>query len=202
MLASMTFLPDLPLPTGPFRFIALDVETANRNRGSISQIGLACVGLDGELQTFATYIDPREAFAPFNTDLTGIDAMTVRGAPTFAQAWVRLLPFLRGQLIIQHSGFDEKAITEACTQASLPPAKLIWADSVKIARKAWPEFRGNGGHGLAHLKEALGLEFHHHDAGEDARAAAEVVLQAEVRLGKSVEALTGKTVDAQMWLNI
>lgn len=39
--------------------------------------------------------------------------------------------------------------------------------------------RGNGGHGLASLKQHLGLVFEHHDAGEDARAAAEVVLRAE-----------------------
>ena len=38
---------------------------------------------------------------------------------------------------------------------------------------------GNGGHGLASLKQHLGLVFDHHDAGEDARAAAEVVLRAE-----------------------
>ena len=51
--------------------------------------------------------------------------------------------------------------------------------------------RGNGGHGLASLKQHLGLEFDHHDAGEDARAAAEVVLRAEgrqpVRLQNSVQ---------------
>ncbi|CUH51663.1 3'-5' exonuclease [Shimia marina] len=192
------FLPDQPLPQGLFRFIALDVETANANRGSISQIGLACVRMDGTMETFATFIDPQEEFAPFNTELTGIDATTVRGAPSFAQAWKQLEPLLRGQLLVQHSGFDEKALMAACQQAGLPVPRLIWADSVKVARKAWPEFRGNGGHGLAHLKEALGLSFHHHDAGEDARAAAEVVLLAEARLSKTIEAITGRTAHLQM----
>ena len=55
----------------------------------------------------------------------------------------------------------------------------LWRDSVHVARAAWPELRGNGGHGLASLKQHLGLVFEHHDAGEDARAAAEVVLRAE-----------------------
>ncbi|GAA6180910.1 MULTISPECIES: 3'-5' exonuclease [unclassified Shimia] len=192
------FLPDAPLPTGLFRFIALDVETANANRSSISQIGLACVRMDDTMETFATFIDPQEAFAPFNTELTGISASTVRGAPTFSQAWRVLEPLLSGQLIVQHSGFDEKAINAACQVAGLPSSRLIWADSVKIARKAWPEFKGNGGHGLAHLKSALGLEFHHHDAGEDARAAAEVVVKAEARLAKTVEAITGRTAHLQM----
>ena len=48
--------------------------------------------------------------------------------------------------------------------------KSFWSDSVAIARKAWPDLRGNGGHGLGNLKKVLGLNFRHHDAGEDARA--------------------------------
>jgi DNA polymerase III epsilon subunit-like protein len=62
------------------------------------------------------------------------------------------------------------------------PLSLHWSDRVRIARRAWPELKGNGGHGLANLKQILRLHFHHHDAGEDARAAALVVLHAEARL--------------------
>lgn len=192
------FLPDAPLPDGLFRFIALDVETANRDAASISQIGLACVRMDGEIETFSTYVNPEQVFATFNTELTGIDEDTVRGAPVFAEAWQAMLPLLSRHLMVQHSGFDEKAIVAACRSAGLNGPKMEWADSVKIARKAWPEFRGNGGHGLGHLKQALGLEFHHHDAGEDARAAAEVVLLAEERLGYPIEEITGKIKHLQM----
>jgi DNA polymerase-3 subunit epsilon len=70
--------------------------------------------------------------------------------------------------------------------AGLPILKSFWSDSVAIARKAWPDLRGNGGHGLGNLKKVLGLNFRHHDAGEDARAAAEVVLQAEIALGQQI----------------
>ena len=192
------FLPDAPLPDGLFRFIALDVETANRDVASISQIGLACVRNDGGIETFSTYINPGQDFASFNTELTGIDARTVQDAPTFAQAWPRMLPLLSRNLMVQHSSFDQKAITAACRAAGLNGPKMEWADSVKIARKAWPEFRGNGGHGLGHLKQALGLEFHHHDAGEDARAAAEVVLLAEERLSSTIEEISGKTKHLQL----
>ena len=79
----------------------------------------------------------------------------------------------------------------------MPNADLSWSDSVKIARKAWPEFKGNGGHGLANLKQELGLSFQHHDAGEDARAAAQVVLLAENRLGQSFDLISGTTRKAQ-----
>ncbi|WP_306456108.1 hypothetical protein [Octadecabacter ascidiaceicola] len=48
---------------------------------------------------------------------------------------------------------------------------------------------GNGGHGLANLKKVLGLQFKHHDAGEDARAAAEVTLKAEASMGRKIRLL-------------
>jgi DNA polymerase III epsilon subunit-like protein len=76
---------------------------------------------------------------------------------------------------------------------TLSVPEWIWKDSVQVARKAWPELTGNGGHGLASLKRYLGLAFEHHDAGEDARAAAEVVLHAE--RGQSGAAYGGCAVD-------
>lgn len=49
--------------------------------------------------------------------------------------------------------------------------------------------KGNGGHGLANPKRTLNLQFHHHDAGEDARAAAMVVLHAKLHLRLPFEEL-------------
>ena len=41
-----------------YRFVALDVETANADRGSICQLGLALVDHDGAIQTASFMIDP------------------------------------------------------------------------------------------------------------------------------------------------
>jgi DNA polymerase-3 subunit epsilon len=173
-----------------YRFIAVDVETAGYESSSICQIGLALVHFDASIETYSTYVDPCSRFADGNTRLHGIDANTVKGAPTFAE----ILPELRGVLeqypLVQHSRFDEKAFDAACQLADLPILNAAWSDSVSIARKAWPELRGNGGHGLANLKKVLGLQFRHHDAGEDARAAAEVVLKAEIALGSPIRTLS------------
>ena len=188
------------LPAGPFRFIALDVETASRDSASICQIGIACVRHDNHIKTFTTYVNPEQSFAPFNTELHGIDAETVASAPSFPEAWTLLNPLLQLHHLVQHSSFDSKALSAACRAYRLPNADLSWSDSVKIARKAWPEFKGNGGHGLANLKRELGLSFHHHDAGEDARAAAQVVLLAESRLGQNFEQISGTARKAQFSL--
>jgi len=170
----------LPLPDGEFQFIALDVETACGDSASICQIGIACVGYDESIRTWSTYVDPQMPFAPFNIDLHGIGPETVRNAANFAQIWPDMLPLLSRHPMVQHSRFDEKAINAACKAHGLLRPRLTWHDSVTIARAAWPELKGNGGHGLANLKQVLNLDFHHHDAGEDARAAAMVVLRAQM----------------------
>lgn len=167
-----------PFPKGLFRFVALDVETANNDRGSICQIGVACVRLDHSIETWMTYVDPQVDRWVF-TYLHGISARTVLGAPTFAEVLPVLREALVGYTVYQHSGFDRSAVSAACHHANLAVPDWEWRDSVQVARRAWPELRGNGGHGLASLKQHLGLVFEHHDAGEDARAAAEVVLRAE-----------------------
>ena len=175
------------LPIGHFRFVAVDVETATHNSASICQIGLALVGFDGSIKTYSSYVDPRVPFAAGNTRLHGIDASTVRQAPTFEALLQSLRPVLEDHPLVQHSRFDEKAFDAACRLAGLPIVKTIWTDSVAVARQAWPELRGNGGHGLANLKKVLGLQFRHHDAGEDARAAAEVMLRAEAAMGTTIK---------------
>ena len=165
-------------PGGPFRFVALDVETANHDRGSICQIGVACVLPDNAIRTWMTYVDPRTTHWVFS-GLHGITNATVTGAPTFAEALPVLRQALDGHTVYQHSGFDRSAIRAACATVGCEEPVWDWQNSVSVARRAWPELKGNGGHGLASLKAHLGLSFEHHDAGEDARAAAEVVLRAE-----------------------
>lgn len=177
------------LPQGPFRFIAIDVETAGRTIDSICQIGLCFVEESGALHTYSTLVNPESPFEPFNIELHGIGPNTVRDAPTFPEAFAELSDVLNAHPLVQHSRYDEKAMGAACNKYGLRRITSYWADSVGIARKAWPELKGNGGHGLGNLKEVLGLSFHHHDAGEDARAAASVVLMAEDVMEAKVAAL-------------
>lgn len=170
-------------PAGPFRFIALDVETAGKSIGSICQIGLCFVSDAGSMQTYSVLVDPEEPFDAFNIELHGISTETVKEAETFPTVYASLFEVLNTHSIVQHSRFDEKAMTAACARYGLPMITSHWTNSVAIARQAWPSLKGAGGHGLANLKKHLGLEFHHHDAGEDARASAAVILKAEEIFG-------------------
>ena len=171
---------------GQYRFVAFDVETASNAAHSICQVGLACVDHFGRIDTFSLLVNPRCAYAGFNTQLHGIDARMTEGAPDFVAVMAELQPLMERQPVVQHSTFDQRAVNAAALHYGLPVPPLTWVNSVTIARKAWPEWLGQGGHGLGHLKKQLALEFQHHDAGEDARAAAQVVLLAEERLGRAL----------------
>lgn len=178
------------LPAKTYRFIAIDVETANSAAGSICQVGLAGIDDAGHLETTSLYVNPDDYFDDFNTNLHGIDAGTVANAPSFAEVLTVMRPLLESCPLVQHSTFDRKAMDHACTINDVPKLRSEWHDSVKIARRAWPQLKGNGGHGLANLKKHLGLVFEHHDAGEDARAAADVVLRAEHETGENFDVLS------------
>lgn len=178
------------VPTEPFRFIALDVETANDWPGSICQLGLACVRADGSILTLSGLLDPQSQFLSVNTRLHGIDAARVRGSPPFRTVFPLVAQALARQPVVQHSTFDRSAIVAACQRAGLTCPPLEWIDSVSIARRAWPHLKGNGGHGLASLKAKLDLTFDHHDAGADAWAAAQVVLRAEAETGQDFRDLS------------
>ena len=182
------------VPEGSFRFVALDVETACSDAASICQIGLACVQPDNQIQTFSMLVNPGTRFDAFNIQLHGIGPDHVADAPRFPDALDALLPLLTRHHLIQHSNFDKQAVTAACGFCGIATPDFRWSDSVTIARRAWPELKGNGGHGLANLKRTLKLQFHHHDAGEDARAAALVVLHAEKHLSMPFEQLIVPTV--------
>lgn len=168
-----------------FRFVAVDVETANADRSSICQLGIGMVTNEGHIHTLSFLIDPETEFEDFNVNLHGIGPSTVRGHPVFRDVLQAMRPFLERHTLIQHSTFDQQAINAACRRYGLPPLKTNWLNSVTIAQQAWPEFKGKGGHGLGHLKERLVLSFQHHDAAEDAKAAAMVVLLAEEKTGEN-----------------
>jgi DNA polymerase III epsilon subunit-like protein len=65
-------------PQVPFRLVALDVETANNDRGSICQIGVACVQSDNSIETWVTYVDPQTSRWGF-AGLHGISNTIVAG---------------------------------------------------------------------------------------------------------------------------
>ena len=159
-------------------FNAIDVETANADLASICQIGIVHVR-DGEIvDEWQTLIDPEDWFDPRNVSIHAINEAAVKGSPTLPEVRGELRDRLRGSVLASHMAFDRVAFERAMKRYDLEQLQVTWIDSARIARRAWPESYGQRGYGLKNIATDLGIEFQHHDALEDARAAAEIVLRA------------------------
>lgn len=161
----------------PGRFFAIDVETANPGMESICQIGL--VGYDGPTEFLARswLIDPQQPFFRYHIDLHGITPEMVAGAPLFGDVAGEIGELIAGEMLFSHTHFDRVATMQAAELCGSDPWTCTWLDSAKVAKRAWPEVARTG-FGLKKVAKQLGITFRHHDALEDARAAAQVVLRA------------------------
>lgn len=159
-------------------FTVIDVETANQRRASICQVGIVQVQ-SGEIQNeWMWLVNPEAEFAWFNKRLLRVKVDDVVKGPTFPQVYPQIRDLLSGAITVSHSDFDRQAIDQSIDRYGLPLLDTKWLDSVALARKAWPDRAGQDGYGLDQLAEFLGIGFEHHDALEDARAAAWITLAA------------------------
>ena len=62
---------------------------------------------------------------------------------------------------------------------------LTWLDLARVARRAWSDF-AYAGYGLANVCKTIGHNFKHHDALEDAKAAAAVITAASAATGLDI----------------
>jgi DNA polymerase-3 subunit epsilon len=166
-------------------YFALDVETANADYSSICQIGIAEFQNGQLISVWSSLINPESYFDPFNTYIHGISEEDVVNAPTFKKVYDELFNRLSGQITIHHMPFDKIAITRACLENDLEILEPKWLDSAKIARRTWEQF-AYAGYSLANLAAFLNIDFKHHDALEDAIAAAKIVDFACEKSGLSI----------------
>lgn len=167
-------------------FVAIDVETANADLASICQIGLASF-VNGALKDeWKTYVDPEDYFDPINVDIHGIDDSTIRGAPNFQALSNTLSSYLTDAVVVCHTHFDRVAIHQAAQRYGIMSPKCTWLDSARVARRAWAQFAWKG-YGLHNVCSMLGYEFKHHDALEDAKAAAHILVAASKETGLDVD---------------
>ena len=82
------------------------------------------------------------------------------------------------RFLVSHTAFDRVAFERAMTRYDLEQLQVTWLDSARIARRTWPDQYGRRGWGLKKIAKNLGISYKPHDALEDARAAAEIVLHA------------------------
>jgi DNA polymerase III subunit epsilon len=167
-------------------FVALDVETANADMTSICQVGFARFESGVLVHEWKSYVDPEDYFDAVNVSVHGIDEDAVRGAPKLTGIAPLLCEHLTSRVIVCHTHFDRVSIHQSFLKYGICVPSCTWLDSARVARRAWQEF-AHSGYGLRNLCDALGYEFVHHDALEDAKASAHVLLAAITKTGLDLD---------------
>ena len=126
----------------------------------------------------------------------GIDHGMVSGCPRFEELCDRIARHLGG-IVVSHTFFDRRAISKAFEECGKSLRYRTWIDSAQVARRAWPDKYARRGYNLGNIARDLGIRFRHHDAGEDARAAAEIVLRACADTAFGISGLQGMGAGAK-----
>lgn len=181
------------------RFVALDIETANADLASICQVGVVCFS-DGIIESsWTSLVNPEDDFDPINVSIHGIDHDSVRDAPRYVDVAPTLIDLLSNKTVATHMAFDRVALARVSEKYGLSAPDCQWIDTARVARRTWAQFSSRG-YGLAKLAEHCGIEFRHHDALEDARAAGQILIQAAIASGLNIEqwvVRANKPIDVQ-----
>lgn len=170
-------------------FVAVDVETANDNWGSVCQIGAVRYrdGQETASQSWLCTPPPGlDHFAEINISIHGITAHDVEGAMPFATAAAELFDFIGSDVIVAHNvQFDSSALRSGLLAAGAEVPTVSLACSLALSRDASKQgVISVPNHKLPTVVSSLGGDsFAHHDATEDARAAGTIITGLAQRFG-------------------
>ena len=158
-----------------YQYIVFDVETPNRANARMSSIGITAIKDNRIVASYASLVDPETHFDAFNTQLTGISAASVQGAPNFAALWQKIEPVMSSGILVAHNAVFDLGVLKKCLQ----DYGITWKPSVKYlctvqaGRRLLP--------GMPHKLDVLcghyGIALDHHKAESDSRACAEILLR-------------------------
>ena len=162
-------------------FVAIDFETANNLRSSICSVGIVQVKNGKIYREIQSLINPLSEFHYYNTKIHGITEYMVHDAPTFEEFWPDMKSLIEDQTVIAHNAsFDMGVLQESLRQFHEPSPSFEYGCSYRIAKKVWPQLYN---HKLSTVANYLGISLRHHDALEDARAAAIITIKAMQQTG-------------------
>ena len=163
-----------PKPQIIMNYVAIDFETAYWGPANACSLGI--VTSNGRTITSEWYHLIRPFYMKFDADcqkVHGIMAEDVEDAPTFQDIFEEIRSRLEGQVVFAHNArFDMGVLASSIATYDLPDLHFTYADTVPLSVKLWPDMEN---HKLNTVAEALGFDFHHHQALDDARACAYIV---------------------------
>lgn len=156
-------------------FVAIDFETANSNRDSACALGLVEVK-SGQITSEQVWlIDPQQRFDSMNISIHGITPAMVSGQPTFYELWPTLQPLLQGKWVVAHNAsFDMSVLRYCLDQSSLTYPTFQYFCTYLLGKRILQDLPS---HKLNVIADYFGIGLNHHDALDDARASAAILLK-------------------------
>ncbi|ANY69748.1 hypothetical protein BBD42_27080 [Paenibacillus sp. BIHB 4019] len=151
-------------------FVAIDFETANSNRSSACAVGI--VEVQGGKIVFEQVwlINPQQHFDRMNIEIHGITPAMVADSPTFSELWPVLEPLLNNKQVVAHNAsFDMSVLRYCLDDAALPYPAFHYYCTYQLSKKLLPDMPS---YRLNVLAGHYQIPLNHHDALDDARAAA------------------------------
>jgi len=172
-------------------YVAIDFETANERRDSACALGIAVVDAGRIVEQRSWLIrPPGMRFNSINISIHGIRPADVENAPRFVELWPTISTYLEGNTVIAHNApFDMGVLAGTLGAYDIPSPDFDYSCTCTIARNVWPMLPN---HKLHVVAAHLGIDFSHHDACDDAMAAATIAIRACEETGaESLNALVG-----------
>lgn len=156
-------------------FVAIDFETATSGENGICSMGICVVSDNKVIETKEILIKPEPfEFHEQNIMIHHITPEMVIDRFTFDKYWDEIFPYLNDRIIVAHNArFDVGALINTLSHFNLEFPNFKYLCTVKLSQKAYPELPS---HKLNNLAEALGIDFSHHRAGDDAYACAMILI--------------------------
>lgn len=156
-------------------FVAIDFETANEQRNSACSLGLCLVENNRIIEKKYWLIKPPEMrFEKANIWIHGIYPEDVEKEKTFNEIWHEIRPYLENNLVIAHNAsFDISVLRRTLEYYNIGFPKCLYGCTLILARN---HYREVANYKLNTIANSIGYKFNHHNAVEDAEAAARIML--------------------------
>lgn len=163
-------------------FLALDFETASHEGHSACAIALTMVRENKIVGEFSTLIKPDTLFSPHTIKVHHITPDMVQQAPTFPEVWPLIAQYFNPySLIVAHNAaFDNRVLSACLAYYNLAQPDYLTLDTVRSSRLCYPELPN---HKLNTVAAHLGITFDHHDALEDSRTCALILIHQAMTIG-------------------
>ncbi|WP_258802544.1 exonuclease domain-containing protein [Pseudarthrobacter sp. NS4] len=165
-------------------FTAIDFETANGFRGSPCAVGLTKVRNGRIVEEASWLMRPPPNYDHFdyhNVRIHGISAAQVAGQPRFGELFAEIGAFIGDDVLAAHNAaFDLGVIRSALEVSGLPGPAYDYVCTVMLSRRCYSLVSNS----LPFAAEEAGVPLvNHHDAAEDARACAGILMDIARRNG-------------------